>query len=113
MKINIPVTDVEYAFMQSDSAVSRTDLQGRIVYVNEDFLRINGYSKNDLIGESVNILRHPDMPAEAFADMWASLKADRPWTGLLKNRCKNGDYYWAVTNTRRFTSRGSARAICR
>ena len=98
MKINLPVTDVEYVFTQTDSAVSRTDLQGRIVYVNEDFLRINGYLPDELIGESANILRHPDMPAEAYADMWASLKADRPWTGLLRNRCKNGDYYWALTN---------------
>ncbi|MFA6921272.1 MAG: methyl-accepting chemotaxis protein [Gallionella sp.] len=99
MKINMPVTDTECVLGATDSVVSRTDLKGQITYANEDFLRIGGFSSSELIGTEHNIVRHPDMPAEVFADMWASLKQNRPWTGVLKNRCKNGDYYWAVANT--------------
>jgi len=98
MKINMPVTDVEYALTEQDSIVSKTDLRGMITYVNEDFLRISGFAKQELIGRSHNIVRHPDMPSEAFEDMWQSLKAGRPWTGIVKNRCKNGNYYWVLAN---------------
>jgi methyl-accepting chemotaxis protein len=98
MKINMPVTDVEYTLTETDSIVSKTDLKGMITYVNEDFLRISGFTTEELIGASHNIVRHPDMPPEAFEDLWQSLKAGRPWTGLVKNRCKNGDYYWVLAN---------------
>ncbi|MDO9270068.1 MAG: methyl-accepting chemotaxis protein [Methylobacter sp.] len=98
MKINMPVTDTEYSLAEHDSIVSKTDLKGMITYINEDFLRISGFTKQELIGASQNIVRHPDMPTEAFEDMWQSLKAGRPWTGMVKNRCKNGDYYWVVAN---------------
>jgi len=98
MKINLPVTDVEYVLTERDSVVSKTDLRGIITYINEDFLRISGFTQQELIGASHNIVRHPDMPSEAFEDMWRSLKAGRPWTGLVKNRCKNGDFYWVVAN---------------
>ncbi len=98
MKINMPVTSVEYTLMESDSIVSRTDLKGVITYVNEDFIRISGFTKEELIGASHNVVRHPDMPPEAFGDLWKSLKAGRTWTGLVKNRCKNGDYYWVLAN---------------
>jgi methyl-accepting chemotaxis protein len=98
MKINLPVTDVEYSLTELDSIVSKTDLKGIITYINEDFLRISGFTKNELIGVSHNIVRHPDMPPEAFADLWQSQKAARPWTGVVKNRCKNGDFYWVLTN---------------
>jgi Methyl-accepting chemotaxis protein len=69
-----------------------------ITYINEDFLRVSGFTKEELIGMPHNLVRHPDMPSEAFADLWKSLKAGRPWSGLVKNRCKNGDYYWVVAN---------------
>ncbi|MDZ7656054.1 MAG: methyl-accepting chemotaxis protein [Sulfurimicrobium sp.] len=98
MKNNQPVTNVEYVLKETDSIVSKTDLKGVITYINEDFLRISGFSESELIGTSHNIVRHPDMPVEAFADLWASLKAKRPWTGMVKNRCKNGDYYWVMAN---------------
>ena len=98
MKINTPVTDVEYSLTEHDSVVSKTDLKGMISYVNEDFLRISGFTKEELIGMSHNIVRHPDMPPEAFEDMWQALKAGRPWTGMVKNRCKNGDFYWVLAN---------------
>jgi len=98
MKNNQPVTTVEYVLKETDSIVSKTDLKGVITYVNLDFLRISGFTETELIGASHNIVRHPDMPVEAFADLWASLKANRPWTGIVKNRCKNGDYYWVRAN---------------
>lgn len=98
MQINMPVTNIEYALKESDSLVSKTDLRGNITYINEDFLRISGFTKAELIGNPHNIVRHPDMPVEAFADMWKSLKDRRPWTGLVKNRCKNGDFYWVLAN---------------
>ncbi|MGZ4955716.1 MAG: methyl-accepting chemotaxis protein [Methylobacter sp.] len=96
MKINTPVNDVEYLLEEHDSIVSKTDLKGIITYINEDFLRVSGFTKEELIGADHNIVRHPDMPSEAFKDMWQSLKARRPWTGIVKNRRKNGDYYWVI-----------------
>jgi methyl-accepting chemotaxis protein len=98
MRINMPVTSNEYVLTDTDSIVSKTDLRGVITYINEDFKRISGFSEAELIGQPQNIVRHPDMPAEAFADFWNTLKAGRPWTGLVKNRCKNGDYYWVEAN---------------
>ena len=94
MKINLPVTNTEYVLKDTDSVISRTDLKGIITFINEDFVRISGFAKDELIGTSHNIVRHPDMPKEAFEDLWKSNKAGRPWTGYVKNRCKNGDYYW-------------------
>jgi methyl-accepting chemotaxis protein len=98
MKINMPVTHVEYKLKENDSIVSKTDTRGMITYINDDFLRVSGFTTQELIGSPHNIVRHPDMPAEAFEDMWRSLKAGRPWTGMVKNRCKNGDYYWVLAN---------------
>ncbi|MGZ5599425.1 MAG: methyl-accepting chemotaxis protein [Methylobacter sp.] len=98
MKINSPVIDVEYSLPEDVSIVSKTDLKGVITYINEDFIRVSGFTKEELIGMDHNIVRHPDMPPEAFKDMWQSLKASRPWTGIVKNRCKNGHYYWVVAN---------------
>lgn len=73
--------------------ISHTDETGRINFVNDDFLAISGYSREELLGQPHNILRHPDMPKEAFRDLWATLKRGRPWCGIVKNRCKNGDFY--------------------
>ena len=102
MKINMPVTHVEYPIKESISIVSKTDLKGVITYANDDFVRISGFSREELIGKSHNIVRHPDVPPEFFEDMWKSLKAGRPWTGVVKNRCKNGDYYWLLNNVAPF-----------
>lgn len=98
MKINMPVTNIEYPIKESDSIVSKTDLKGVITYANEDFVRVSGFSREELIGKSHNITRHPDVPAEFFEDLWKSLHAGRPWTGIVKNRRKNGDYYWLINN---------------
>ena len=98
MKINMPVTNNEVILKKGDILVSRTDLMGRITYVNDAFVEISGYSRQELIGQEHNIVRHPDMPTAAFEDMWLTLKQLRPWQGLVKNRCKNGDYYWISAN---------------
>ena len=106
MKINLPVTNTEYVLKDTDSIVSKTDRKGIITYANEDFLRISGFTKDELIGTSHNIVRHPDMPPEAFADLWNSMKAGKPWTGLVKNRCKNGGFYWVLANSTPFMENG-------
>lgn len=94
MRTNLPVTNNEIKITDSHRIVSRTDLKGKITYINRDFLEISGFSEEELIGQPHNIVRHPDMPEEAFADLWRDLKSGRPWIGMVKNRCKNGDYYW-------------------
>lgn len=98
MKINMPITNVEHALTETDSIVTKTDLKGMITYANEDFIQISGFTREELIGAPHNIIRHPDMPAEAFEDLWKSMKEERPWTGIVKNRCKNGDFYWVLAN---------------
>ncbi|WP_332877874.1 methyl-accepting chemotaxis protein [Massilia sp. S19_KUP03_FR1] len=98
MRTNLPVTGIERPIRDDESIVSKTDLQGNITYANPCFMDVSGYSEEELIGAPQNILRHPDMPAAAFADMWATLKEGLPWTGVVKNRCKNGNFYWIRAN---------------
>ncbi|MGB4468853.1 MAG: PAS domain-containing protein, partial [Azovibrio sp.] len=94
MRNNQPVTGVEVPLADDVIIVSKTNLKGEITYINQDFLDISGFTEVELLGQPHNIVRHPDMPEAAFADMWKSLKAGEPWVGLVKNRCKNGDHYW-------------------
>ncbi|TXH95935.1 MAG: PAS domain S-box protein [Rheinheimera sp.] len=94
MRKNLPVTDQEKVLAPGAYIVSKTDLSGRIQYVNRPFIEISGFSDDELMGEHHNIVRHPDMPTEAFADLWKTLKAGKSWRGMVKNRCKDGDYYW-------------------
>ncbi|MGL4408651.1 MAG: PAS domain-containing protein, partial [Zoogloea sp.] len=98
MRTNLPVTDKEIHLTDKTLIVSKTDTKGLITYVNRDFLEVSGFSEAELIGQPHNIVRHPDMPVEAFEDMWRTFKEGRPWTGFVKNRCKNGDYYWVLAN---------------
>ncbi len=94
MKINLPVTDQERIVPDNINILSTTDLKGAITYVNDDFVAISGFERDELIGKNHNIVRHPDMPREAFEDLWRTVKSGQSWMGLVKNRCKNGDYYW-------------------
>lgn len=94
MKINLPVTEAEHRLKPGQPIVSSTDLKGAITYANQSFIDISGFERDELIGKSHNLVRHPDMPPEAFADLWDTVKQDQPWRGIVKNRCKNGDFYW-------------------
>jgi len=94
MRNNLPVTDKEIEFIEDVKLISVTDLKGKIIYANKEFIKISGFSEDELFGEPHNIIRHPDMPPEAFEEMWSKLKAGNPWVGIVKNRAKNGDYYW-------------------
>lgn len=88
------MADVEIKFGDNATLISVTNLDGVIQYCNNDFIVISGYSENELVGSNHNIVRHIDMPKAAFEDLWTTVKADKPWKGIVKNRCKNGDYYW-------------------
>jgi aerotaxis receptor len=98
MRKNLPVSTHEVELDEDQAIVSKTDLEGKIVYVNPYFELISGYSAAELLGQPQNIIRHPDMPPQAFADLWQTIRAGIPWTGLVKNRCKNGDFYWVKAN---------------
>jgi aerotaxis receptor len=94
MRNNQPVTGIERNYANDIAIISHTDEKGMITFVNDDFVEISGFTQEELIGQPQNIVRHPDMPAEAFRDLWDTIKIGRPWAGLVKNRCKNGDHYW-------------------
>lgn len=98
MRNNQPVTQKEFELVPGAVLVSRTDAKGRILNGNEAFYISSGFSKEEIVGEPHNIIRHPDMPSEAFRDLWNTLKSGRPWSGLVKNRRKNGDHYWVRAN---------------
>ena len=98
MRNNQPVTQREFDFPDNATLMSTTDTQSHITYANAAFIAVSGFSAEELKGQPHNLVRHPDMPAEAFADMWATLKGGEPWTGLVKNRRKNGDHYWVRAN---------------
>jgi methyl-accepting chemotaxis protein len=94
MRNNQPVTGREIELADACRIVSTTDPKGRITWANQEFIDVSGFSWQELQGQAHNIVRHPDMPVEAYADFWDTLKAGRPWVGFVKNRCKNGDHYW-------------------
>ena len=94
MKNNQTVTGREVKLKSSQRIVSTTDLKGRITYANKDFIDISGYEEDELINHGHNIVRHPDMPALAFKNLWDTVKQGKPWMGIVNNRCKNGDNYW-------------------
>ncbi len=94
MKNNQPVTQQEYVLKEGVAIISKTDAKGRITWVNADFIESSGFPEEELLGKAHNIVRHPDMPEEAFRDLWATIQAGRPWSGLVKNRRRNGDHYW-------------------
>ncbi len=98
MRENFPVTQQEYPFPEGVTLLSTTDTSSHITYANGAFVEVSGYSREELIGQAHNLVRHPDMPKEAFADMWATLRAGLSWTALVKNRRKDGDHYWVRAN---------------
>lgn len=93
-KHNQHVIDEEVTFSRDDELVSTTDLRGVITYANKAFCRVAGYELEELVSHNHNIVRHPDMPKAAFRDMWEHIKKGQAWRGAVKNRCKDGRYYW-------------------
>jgi len=91
---NAYVSQKEVPFPAGAVLISKTDTKGIITYANDAFVAISGYSREELIGKNHNVVRHPDMPPSAFKWLWDTLKEERPWRGMVKNRCKNGDHYW-------------------
>jgi aerotaxis receptor len=96
--MNLPVVPDEYEIPAGCTLLSSTDLQSHLTYANSAFIQASGFDREDLLGQPHNIVRHPDMPAEAFADMWRTLKAGDSWTALVKNRRKDGRFYWVRAN---------------
>ncbi|WP_347888770.1 methyl-accepting chemotaxis protein [Nitrosomonas europaea] len=98
MRINMPVTSVEREMRDGEFLVSKTTAKGVITYINEPFIRMSGFTEQELLGQAHNIIRHPDVPSEAFADFWNTIRQSRPWSGMIKNRSKDGSYYWVYAN---------------
>ena len=98
MRVNLPITDIEYPVEEGEVLVSKTDLKGCITYCNRAFSEASGFLESELIGLPHNIVRHPDVPTQVFADCWETIRAGNPWHGVIKNRRKNGDYYWIDAN---------------
>ena len=98
MKTNLPITQREYDFPGDATLMSTTDIHSHVTYANAAFITVSGFDRREIIGQPHNLVRHPDMPREAFADMWATLKAGQSWTALVKNRRKDGDHYWVRAN---------------
>jgi len=84
--------------------VSETDSKGIIQFANDEFCQYAGYSVEELIGKPHNVVRHPDMPRAAFKDLWATIKSGKKWRGFVKNKTKNGDYYWVFATVYPFIS---------
>jgi aerotaxis receptor len=94
MRTNLPVTSQEFDYPGEELLMSTTDEKGRITHCNAAFSRVSGYSIEELMGQPHNMVRHPDMPPEAFKDMWQTIGNGRTWVGIVKNRCRDGNHYW-------------------
>nr|WP_323828458.1 PAS domain-containing methyl-accepting chemotaxis protein [Pseudomonas sichuanensis] len=94
MRMNLPVTEHERTFPNHQRLISTTDLNSRITYCNDAFVAISGFTYDELVGQTHNLVRHPDMPPSVFGHMWDTIKQGKPWMGVVKNRAKNGDFYW-------------------
>ena len=110
MRVNLPVTDEEYDYPAEHMLVSTTDPQGRITHCNPAFIDASGYTYEELMGEPHNLIRHPDMPPQAYKDLWATIGRGLPWTGLVKNRRKNGGFYWVRANVTPIMENGKPRS---
>lgn len=98
MRSNLPVSQRKYTVPEGITLMSTTDAQSQITYANGAFVQVSGFERAELMGQPHNLVRHPDMPPEAFGDMWRTLKSGYPWSALVKNRRKNGDHYWVRAN---------------
>ncbi len=106
MRNNQPVYDKEYTLRDEQYLISRTDSRGRIIYANPAFVEVSGFSRDELVGAAHNIVRHPDMPEAAFEDLWNTIQRGQSWTGVVKNRRKDGGFYWVLANVTPIRERG-------
>lgn len=106
MRVNLPVSQHEYVFDDDQLLVSTTDTRGVITHCNPAFVQVSGFTYDELIGQPHSLIRHPDMPAAAFKDMWSTIGRGHPWTGLVKNRRQDGDHYWVYANVTPVMSNG-------
>lgn len=106
MRNNQPVYDKEYTLHDEQYLISRTDARGRIIYANPAFVEVSGFAREELVGAAHNIVRHPDMPEAAFEDLWRTIQRGESWTGVVKNRRKDGGYYWVLANVTPIIERG-------
>jgi len=98
-KINgLKIKNLEVDLLDADLIVSKTDVTGRIIYINRTFMRISGFVEKELLGIQHNVIRHPDMPRGVFRKMWLELKEGREFFGYIKNICHDGSYYWVFAN---------------
>ena len=113
MRVNLPVTQHEFDFPEESMLVSSTDTKGIIAQCNPAFIEASGYSHDELAGQPHNLIRHPDMPPQAFKDMWSTVGRGHTWTGLVKNRRKDGGFYWVRANVTPIMEGGKREDICR
>ncbi|MFO1402172.1 MAG: methyl-accepting chemotaxis protein [Steroidobacteraceae bacterium] len=111
MRTNLPVTQVDFPVAKDSLLVSTTDTRGVITHANQAFVDASGYDYQELLGQPHNLVRHPDMPPEAFKDLWATISRGRPWTGIVKNRRKNGDHYWVQANVTPIVENGKPKGF--
>ncbi len=109
MRTNLPVTQKNYDYPGDELLVSTTNTKGEITHCNPAFARVSGFTYDELLGQPHNLIRHPDMPAAAFKDMWRTIAHGYPWTALVKNRRKNGDHYWVRANVTPIMEQGRPR----
>ncbi|WP_119292386.1 PAS domain-containing methyl-accepting chemotaxis protein [Azohydromonas sediminis] len=107
MRTNLPVTQREFELPAGVTLLSTTDPTSHITYANGAFIEVSGFTRDELMGQPHNLVRHPDMPPEAFADMWRTIKSGLPWSALVKNRRKNGDHYWVRANATAIRRQGT------
>ncbi|MDR3368750.1 methyl-accepting chemotaxis protein [Rhodoferax sp.] len=110
MRINLPVTQQEYVLDDGVILVSTTDTKGIITHCNHAFVQASGFDYEELLGQPHDIVRHPDVPPEAFRDLWATIGRGRSWSSMVKNRRKNGDHYWVLANVTPVMEGGKPRA---
>jgi aerotaxis receptor len=111
MQAERAVTQREFSYPPDATLMSTTDVHSHIEYANSAFVEVSGFTPDALMGEPHKLVRHPDMPKQAFADLWATLRQGQAWTGLVKNRRKDGDHYWVRANVSPMVRKGQVRGF--